>query len=179
MSAIASLAKEFLEDGVESLKKFGLKPIDERRHSYAFEARRVYSPIGNSLKRMDSLQREMCFSKDHENDCEVRSVCSSADSLDGSSLGSDAGHTCNGRASKTGQNSGTSSLRRKTSSGSIVDKQGTEKGASVTTPRSKSSTPLSSRRPARRSLVERQGDYSDKGKLGSLQRKLANSSDFA
>ena len=176
---MVSLAKEFLEDGVESLKKFGLKPIDERRHSYAFDTRRVYSPIGNSLKRLDSLQKEVCLSRDHENDSEVRSVCSSADSLDESSLGSDAGHTCNGKASKSGQSSGTGSLRRNTSSGSIVDKPGTEKGVSVTTPRAKTTTPLSGRRPARRSLVERQGDYSEKGKLGSLQRKLANSSDFA
>jgi len=171
-------AKEFLEDGVESLKKLGLKPIDERRHSYAFEARRVYSSIGNGLKRGDSLQKEICSSKDHDHDLEVRSVCSSTDSLDGDSLGSDAGHACNGKTPKTMKNSGSGSLRRKTSNGSIIDKPIQENRASTTIPRGKSTTPMSGRRPVRRSLVERQGDYTDRGKFSSLPRKLASSCDF-
>ena len=175
---ISSVAKEFLEDGVESLKKLGLKPIDERRHSYAFEARRVYCSIGNGLKRGDSLQKEICSSKDHDHDLEVRSVCSSTDSLDGDSLGSDAGHTCNGKTPKTIQKSGSGSLRRKISSGNIADKPILENRATTATPRGKCTTPLSGKRPVRRSLVERQGDYTDKAKFSSLPRKLTSSCDF-
>ena len=172
------VAKEFLEDGVESLKKLGLKPIDDRRHSYAFESRRMYSPLGNNLTKTNSLQKCIANADDKDHDCEVKSLCSSADSLDGGSLGSDAGHACNRKTPKSVRNSGTGSSRRITSSGHIIGKPASDTAAILATQRPKTATPLSSRRPARRSLVERQGDYTEKGKLANFQRKLATSSEF-
>ena len=162
---------------MDSLRRLGLKPIDERRHSYAFESRRVYSPVGHSLVR-GPLHKENSLSSDVEHDCEVRSICSSVDSLDGGSLGSDAGHTCNEKTPKSTRSAGTKSLRRKTSNGSTLDKPLAENGT-VPMTRPRTATPSSGRRPARRSLIERQGDYSEKGKSASTQRKVANSSNFA
>lgn len=162
---------------MESLKKLGLKPIDDRRHSYAFESRRVYSPVGHNLARLSSLQKEHSLASDNDHECEVKSICSSADSLDGGSLGSDAGHTCNEKTPKIKRNPAKAPLRRNASGGNIADKPSVGNGDVVTRPRT--ATPSSGKRPARRSLVERQGDYSEKGKLASFQRKLVTSSNFA
>lgn len=169
-------AKEYLEDGAETLRKMGIKPIDERRHSYAFESRRIYShSLTNSSS---SSHKDIKHACDTEHGSETNSLSSSIDSLDGGSLGSDAGHTCNEKTPRTNRTP-KGLLRRKTSISSLSTAPAISKGSPAVNMRPKSATPTSAGRPTRRSLVDRQGDFSEKMKSSSLQRKLVDSGNFA
>ena len=169
-------AKEYFEDGVETLKKLGLKPIDERRHSFAFESRRVYHAGISSLARGNSFQK--LANHGCEGDHDSGSLGSSFDSLDGASSTSDAGHTCNTRTPdlKGGHKE---QLRRKISGTKVSRTAEKPKGSPAVTLRPKSSTPTCTGRPVRKSLVERQGDFSERMKLANVQRKLMESSNFS
>ncbi|XP_065058384.1 uncharacterized protein LOC135686136 isoform X1 [Rhopilema esculentum] len=169
-------AKEYFEDGVETLKKLGLKPIDERRHSFAFESRRVYHAGISSLARGHSFHK--LANNGCEGDHECGSLGSSFDSLDGASSTSDAGHTCNTRTPDL-KGSHKEQLRRKISGTKVSRTAEKPKGSPAVTLRPKSSTPTCTGRPVRKSLVERQGDFSERMKLANVQRKLMESSNFS
>ena len=154
----------------------GIKPIDERRHSYAFESRRVFShSLSNSSS---SSHKDIKHACEIEHGSEPNSLSSSIDSLDGGSLGSDAGHTCNEKTPRTNRTP-KGLLRRKTSGSNVSTVPTVSKGSLAVNMRPKSATPTSAGRPTRRSLVDRQGDFSEKMKSSSLQRKLADSGNFA
>ena len=142
-----------------------MKPVDERRHSFAFETRKVYSFSGEH-----SLSHHKDFSKtcDVSFDADKFSLHSSADSLDACSLGSDAGHSCNEKSHKPRKNATSDALRRKTSAARMTPDASSFSTGLMARP--KSSTPSNGSRPVRKSLVDRQTDYSEKMKTGSLQR---------
>eukprot|EP00794_Sanderia_malayensis_P007439 gene7439-8261_t len=184
--------KDFLQDGLENLKKLGMKPVDERRHSYAFETRKVFSSCGHmtpspvqaedhSHHHRDALNGGSCC---EQNRSEQISLCSSFDSLDGASLGSDAGHTCNEKTTRhsarnTGpvSSSAKSTPKRKVSAPSASYTR-LNQSAEMSRPlsgatRPKSATPTRgsfASRSVRKSLVEKQTKSSEVKKSASLQR---------
>ncbi len=156
-----------------------MKAIDERRHSFAFETRKLYTSGAHSLSRTHSLsQRDMINSLEEVLHRDGANLCSSFDSLDGASLGSDAGNTCNEKSHQRKRTpTPTKGMpKRKMSASSLPRNQDTngfqknQDTALSPLARPKSATPGSANRPARKSLVERQSDYSELMKGAGLQR---------